>query len=326
MNLHEEKDQNTDVSGKNPLRQLDPSMSPLGAGFFGLGAVFLLYQIGGSILTVAIFGLDLESVDINALRLLTIGGQLLFILFPALLFSKMIYEDVSTVIRFNIPSLRTIGFFTLGMVLLIPLLQTYLYIQNYFIQELALQSEVVNSIKLFFDKLDDIVESAYGNLLNANSFYEASFVVFMVSIVPSICEEVFFRGYVQTSFELRLKPLWAAFITAVFFGIYHFNPYGLVALIALGMYFGFAAYLSNSIFVPVFLHFINNFVAAVAFYVFDTDEFMDSSISDPEAIQTQIISFILLLLMFLIFTIYLKKNYQSLTTKQKKENNDLSEM
>ena len=137
--------------------------------------------------------------------------------------------------------------------------------------------------------------------------------------MPAICEELFFRGYIQSSFEFKLTPFRSAFITAFFFGIYHFNPYGLLALIALGLYFGYAAYISNSIFVPVVLHFTNNFFAVFAFFVFGSEEFMESASVDPENIGIYISTFIILLTFFSLFIFWVNKNYHKFSKRERSE-------
>lgn len=298
-------------------QEIVPTISPISAAVFGLIAVFILYQFGGGILTLAIFGFDLKSADINALRLMQAAGQILFILLPALIFTKFVYEDVSKIIRFRYPSLKEILIFLLGMLLLIPLLQSFLYLQNFVINKLAESVPFVDSIKSVFDELDKMVEDTYVSLLTQNSPLEAVFIIFIVAVVPAVCEELFFRGFVQSSFEFKLSPFWAAFVTAFFFGIYHFNPYGLIGLIALGTYFGFAAYKSNSIFVPAILHFTNNFVAVFAFFVFGSEDFMESTSVDPENIGVHLITFIILLTFFVLFLFWVNKNYFRFSLKER---------
>lgn len=286
-----------------------PTISPISAAVFGLIAVFILYQFGGGILTLAIFGFDIKNADINAMRLMQAAGQMLFILLPALILTKFVYEDISTIIRFRFPSLKVVLIFLLGMALLVPLLQSFLYIQNYLLLKLAEAVPFVQSIKNVFDGLDKMVEDTYISLLTQNSPLEAVFIIFIVAVVPAVCEEFFFRGFVQSSFEYKLSPFWAAFITAFFFGIYHFNPYGLIGLVALGTYFGYAAYKSDSIFVPVILHFTNNFFAVFAFFVFGSEEFMESDAIDVENIGIHIFTFIILLTFFLLFLFWVNKNH-----------------
>lgn len=298
-------------------QKIIPTMSPLAAAFTGLVVVFVLYQIGGSILTLLIFGLDVQSANINAMRLMTIGGQIMFILLPALIFAKLVYEDVGTIIRFKLPSFKEITVFIVGMILITPLLQTYLYVQNFVINQLAEKYVIVEKIKSILDKLDKLVTETYSELLRSETIFEASFIVIVVAVVPAICEEVFFRGYVQKSFEFRIKPVWAALVTAIFFALYHFNPYGLIALIALGFFFGYSAYKSNSIFIPLILHFLNNFIAVMTYFILGEEEFIQADVSDPSQIGTNLFLFIFFLLLFILYILLVNRNYDKI--QQRKE-------
>lgn len=292
---------------------IEPTMSPTKAAVLGLIAVFFIFQFGGGLLAVGIFGLDISNANMNLMRLLTIGTQILFILFPAILFSKLVFEDVTSIIRLKIPKPKEVGIFAVGMILLIPLLQEYLHIQNYLISELSKSFSIVEGIRNFLDMLDKYVEQSYSQLLTANNFFEMVLIIVTISVTPAICEEVFFRGYVQKSFEFKLKPITAIFITSFFFGIYHFNPYGLIPLILLGMYFGFAVYKSDSIIVAMILHFLNNFISIVAYFIFGEEELMQSNFVDPEGLDFHLISFGLLFVLFITFIVYIKKNYFKLT-------------
>ena len=156
----------------DPDDDLEFQISPVAAGFIGLAGGFFLYQIVGALLTVLIFGLNLESVPVNSLRLMTMAGQILFILLPALLFAKWIYSDVGKIIRIRKPDWKELGLFTFGMIVLTPLLQSFLYIQNHFLEIIAKNSSAINSIKIFFDSLDEMVEKTYGNLLSASNIFE----------------------------------------------------------------------------------------------------------------------------------------------------------
>ncbi len=313
----DEQTDNNPVDENQPPK-LTPGMNPLTAAFLALAVVFILYQFGGAIITLLIFGLDFEKADVNSVRLLTMGGQILFILLPALLMAKFVYPDVTSALRVKFPSLKEVLVFIGGLVLLTPLLQSFLYIQNFIFNKLADNISIVHEIRNLIDQVDKMVQSTYGNLLHSNSIFEASFIVFVVAVIPALCEETFFRGFVQKSFEHRFKPFWSILLTALFFGIYHFNPYGLFALIALGVYFGFAAYISDSIFIPMILHFLNNFMAVTAFMIFGDQELINSNVTPAEDILYHIITFAILLLIFSAFIYYVMKNYRSFQ-KRKEE-------
>ncbi len=309
------KDLNSNNNSEDPYKII-PTMSPTKAAVLGLIAVFFVFQFGGGLIALTIFGFDLNNADMNLMRLLTIGSQILFILFPAILFSKLVFEDVTNILKVKMPHPKEVGLFAVGMIILVPLLQEYLNVQNFIIGELSKSSSLVNDIKNFLDMLDKLVEESYLQLLTANNIFEVLLVIVTVSITPAICEEFFFRGFVQNSFAFKLKPFTAIFLTSIFFGLYHFNPYGLLPLIVLGMYLGFSVYMSNSIVVPITLHFLNNFIAITAFLIFGEEELMQSNFVDVEGITTHIISFGLLLALFIAFVIFIKRNYSKITNNE----------
>ncbi len=304
-NNPEEGNQGSNLPGKN----IQPRISPITAAFIGLFGGFFLYQIVGGLLTLAVFGFDLKSAPAQSVRLMTMAGQILFILLPALIFAKWFYEDVTEIIRFRLPRWEEILLFTLGIVILTPLLQYYLSIQNYFINQWAISSPLIHSLKSSLDKLNDMVDKTYGSLLTVHTVFGGLLVIIVVAIVPAICEEVMFRGYIQRSFEFRLKPFWAALITAVFFGIYHFNPYGLLPLIGLGFYFGYAAYMSNSIAVPMSLHFFNNFTAVIFYFIFGQDDSLSSSVDKNFDLNSSLLILVALIFLFGVVMYLINKYY-----------------
>lgn len=288
--------------------KLEYSTSPIRAAFIALFSVFLLYQVGGAILNLLIFGMDFTNADVNAQRLLTAGGQILLILAPALIFSKLVYNDnVTEVIRFRLPDFKIVGLFVLGMLPLLAMLQNYLYVQNYLINKIAEKFSFVMQLKKMIDSLDKLINSTYSDLVKANNFLEGLLIIFIVAFIPAICEEVFFRGFVQKSFEQKLKPVYAGLITGLFFALYHFNPYGFVFLTILAFYFSYAVYKTNSIFTSMILHFINNFLTVVLIFIFNDDELLESNVVDEKSILQNLVAFILLLLFFIAYMIFVKK-------------------
>ncbi len=294
----------------DPDNDLEFQVSPVAAAFIGLAGAFFLYQIVGSLITVLILGMDLESVPVDSLRLMTMAGQILFILLPALLFARWIYSDVGKIIRIRKPDLKELGLFTLGIVILTPLLQAYLYIQNYYLEIFAKNSSFINSVKSFFDSLNEMVEKTYSNLLSASNIFELSLVVMVVAVVPALSEETMFRGFIQRSFELRYKKYIGAIITALFFSLYHFNPYGFIPLFVLGAFFGFAAYQSKTLLIPMFLHFLNNFSAVSLYHIIGDDELLKSDASvNPGELSSYVLMFFGLAALFIALIVFINKYY-----------------
>ena len=77
------------------LKEVHPAISPIVAAFVGLIGGFFLYQIVGGTITLIIFGFKPENAPLMSMRLMTMGGQVFFILLPALLFTKWFYVDIT---------------------------------------------------------------------------------------------------------------------------------------------------------------------------------------------------------------------------------------
>ena len=91
LNQNKEKeDQDGSIQSENSDEQIKSNISPIAAAFIGLVGGFFLYQFVGGLLSLIVFGFDLDKAPINGLRLMTMAGQILFILLPALIFSKLI--------------------------------------------------------------------------------------------------------------------------------------------------------------------------------------------------------------------------------------------
>lgn len=293
--------------GKKP--EISPRISPLTASFLGLLSVFFLYQVGGSLLTYIILGFNLKNADVISIRLLTMAGQLLFILLPALLFTRYIYLDVTQILRFRLPDISGVLLFTAGLLCLTPLLESYLYIQNAILIKLSQIYPFIFKMKEFVDKIDKLVEESYSSILASHSVPEGLMIIIVVAVVPALCEETFFRGFVQKGFEFKLKPFTSALITAIFFGLYHFHPYQIVPLTALGLYFGYAVYLSDSIFTSIFLHFLNNLFAVIMFFIYGSEDIATPKTFSASELTTSVMVFIGLSVLFSLIIIYIKKVY-----------------
>ena len=284
-------------------------INPIAAGFIGLFGGFFLYQIVGGALSLMIFGMSTEDDSVNAVRLMTMAGQILFMLLPALVLSKMVYEDVSAVINIKIPAMKELGLFLLGMIILTPLLQSYLAIQNHFIEQWAANYKIINDIKIFFDDMNVLVEKAYSSMLNATNVFDGLLIIIVVAVVPAIAEETLFRGFIQKSFEFRMSPFIAALITAIFFGAFHFSPYAMLPLMTLGLFFGYAAYKSDSLIIPIALHFFNNFVAVLLYFLIGSEDIIDSKMANTVDLRNSFILFAVSLSLFIVLIFIINYYY-----------------
>lgn len=82
--------------------------------------------------------------------------------------------------------------------------------------------------------------------------------LFHVGVVPAICEEVLYRGYVMRAFQKSWGVLPAILISGLLFGLYHVQLSNLLPLASIGIILGFVTWVSESIYPAMLAHFINN--------------------------------------------------------------------
>ena len=61
-------------------------------------------------------------------------------------------------------------------------------------------------------------------------------------VLPSICEELFFRGFLQQQLSILMRPIWAIVLTAIIFSFVHFQFTGFIARIFLAILLGYTFY------------------------------------------------------------------------------------
>lgn len=88
----------------------------------------------------------------------------------------------------------------------------------------------------------------------------------IVAATPGFCEEFFFRGMLLTEYEKRMSAFQAALVTAILFGVFHYNIMNLFGPIALGLMFAWLMQVTGSIWTAMLGHMVNNTFAVVMLY------------------------------------------------------------
>jgi membrane protease YdiL (CAAX protease family) len=84
-------------------------------------------------------------------------------------------------------------------------------------------------------------------------------VLLCLAFVPAICEEILFRGFVQTGVLAQTASVPVGLlVSALLFGIFHLDPWRLAGVFVLGLFFGWLRQESGSLWPPVVAHALNN--------------------------------------------------------------------
>ena len=105
--------------------------------------------------------------------------------------------------------------------------------------------------------------------LNMNSYWDLFFNIIVMAIIPAFGEELLFRGLLQKSLFKKIGEIHISiFITALLFSAIHLHLDGLLPRFFLGIILGYLFYWSQSLWIPIIAHFINNAMAIIFSYPF----------------------------------------------------------
>ena len=219
-------------------------------GLIGIGAIYFNVQ---SILMIAfvfiykiIFGIHLpsgfaERMNAIAVELKTptlaalVISQYVFMLLPALwIVKKWHTSQIKKYVRIRLSSIKEIILAVLITVTLLPL--------SYYLSYLLM--------KIF--PIPESFRDLSSQLFTPHNGTEFIVLIFVIAVTPAICEEIFFRGYVQRTLERTIGAK-SFIVTGILFGLFHMQPLGLISL-------------SLLIFPSSAAHFTNNLIAIILLY------------------------------------------------------------
>lgn len=256
-----------------------PADSPFGRSLFppssvlllGLGLVFLLQQILLPFGLLSLFGL-LSGYPL--LELMTAGGALPAAALPWLklqLFSAQLVAfgalawvlaraagSARQELQLAPPAWRGSLWLAVPLALLgIPLLSLTAIQPDAFALPAGLEA-VEAAIR--------DMEARAGLLQQALLREDLAVNLLVVALTPAVMEELFFRGYLQSTCRRMWNPHVAIWLTALLFSFIHFQFFGFFYRMGLGALFGYLVYYSGSLWPAVVAHAAHNAVGVLAIY------------------------------------------------------------
>lgn len=91
----------------------------------------------------------------------------------------------------------------------------------------------------------------------------------LMALLPALAEEMSFRGVLQQLLGGRTHV--AIWLTAFIFSAIHMQFYGFVPRMLMGALFGYMFVWTGSLWVPIVMHFVNNGIAVLCYYILSRD-------------------------------------------------------
>mgnify|MGYP000985871386 CR=1 FL=1 len=229
-----------------------------------------------TIIVIIIYFIGSFSVGffLSESQLLTVSlSQLIFLLLPTLIIIQISNLQFKSILRLNYSiELKQIVAVIIGIIALQPIFAGYSLIQDSLIPE--------NMVEPYL-KLKNEIELLYLEILIVNDPYHLIFALIAGAILPGLCEETLFRGFLLKNLENKFGLSLSLIISSIVFSSLHFNPIQIIPLFIISVYLGYLAIKSNNLIIPIIGHILNNSISIIVINIDNSNEFENQIESIP---------------------------------------------
>lgn len=119
----------------------------------------------------------------------------------------------------------------------------------------------------YLKSMEETARAATEKMLNVDTFGGLLLNLLIIALIPAIGEEMTFRGVLQQSLTRKMNPHVAIILSAAIFSFIHFQFYGFLPRMFLGILLGYMFYVSGSLWTSILMHFVNNGSLVVLYYL-----------------------------------------------------------
>ena len=239
-----------------------PTETSLGKRIFLYLFLILFGLIFGSLISILISTFGHGSV--NSLRWgQAISSTFLFVIPPIGLYVFTRQKPFKQ-IGFTKPNNLLIALIGIILMFAAMPLTSQLTVWNESMQLPDFLSKIEKIMKLAEEQAQQMTEQ----MLNVNTFGGLLSNLIVIALIAAIGEELTFRSVIQQFLTKVCKNAHVAIIlSAAIFSAIHFQFYGFLPRMMLGILLGYFFYMTKSLWTSILMHFANNAFAVIAYYL-----------------------------------------------------------
>ena len=227
--------------------------------FVYLMALLVCSLIGGAISFFLAVGNDIDKLKLGQ----AISSALLFIAPPLILYAFTRSQPMQE-IGFRKPN--NAWMLLIGVALMFVSLPLTNLLGSW--NEKMNFGAMFESLEAMLKQMEEAAAELTERMLQVDTIGGLLVNLLVIALIPAIGEELTFRGMLQQSLTKRIKNVHVAVLLSAFiFSFIHFQFYGFLPRMFLGMLLGYMFYYSGSLWTGILMHFVNNGTAVVAAYL-----------------------------------------------------------
>ena len=234
--------------------------------FSALLGILMLVPFYGAGILQALSAPDFnDPAMVNAYKAMQIVNMAGGLLLPALLYVWLAYSQPRGYLKLNgLPSWLPL----LLSAVIIIVAQPAIGLMNDWNAGLKLPG-FLSGLETWMRNSEDQAAKITEAFLGTTSFGGLALNIFMIALLPALCEEILFRGVVAQLFTEWTRNIhWGIFISAFIFATIHLQFYGFLPRFLMGEAFGYLFYWTGSLWIPVTAHLANNLLSVLAEFLY----------------------------------------------------------
>ena len=123
------------------------------------------------------------------------------------------------------------------------------------------------SLEEMMRQMEESAKVLTERFLNTSSVGMMLVNLLVMALLPAVCEEMMFRGWLQRVLGKSVNYHTAIWVSAFVFSAIHFQFYGFIPRMLIGAALGYLYYYTGSLWASVLAHFVNNASAVLVAFV-----------------------------------------------------------
>ena len=229
-----------------------------------LGCIFVMFSL--VTLYIAICAFDGIKFDVTALKWIQLSQTIALFLVPSSLVAYLVSKSPIKWLKLDTrPELKS-ALWAIGIMLVaLPAINLLAHLN----QQMVLPTWL-SGVEEWMKSKEAEAEWLTKQFMSATTIGGLLVNLFLMAVLPALSEEITFRGVLQRLLSPKNSSLnshLSIWLTAIIFSAIHMQFYGFIPRMLLVALFGYMFVWTCSLWVPMLMHFVNNGMAVLLYYI-----------------------------------------------------------
>ena len=235
-----------------------------------LGLIFVMFSL--TVLVIALVTQGNPLSDINTLKWIQLLQTITLFLLPSLMIAYLGAKAPFSWLQLDKKADWKVFLWAVGIMLVaLPAIN----LMSHWNQQMVLPSWL-SGLEEWMKNKEAEAEWLTKQFMSVTTVSGLLVNLLLMAVLPAVSEEITFRGVLQqlltaphrlSPLAFRLSPHLAIWFTAIIFSAVHMQFYGFVPRMLMGALFGYMMVWTGSLWVPMLMHFVNNGMAVLLYFL-----------------------------------------------------------